>query len=116
MPKSKVRKKVAQQRKREASSGVEAMMIPVWEYPDAMEAMQRELQEPEETCFQILMSMPIRSWSSDKSKIAYLHPVEQAEKAGVSIEEWYQSYLTLHEIGALTWDYVNKAHYMTSPN
>lgn len=91
------------------------MMIPVWEYPDAIESMSQGMGETEATCFQIFMAIPIRLWSSDRSRITYAIPTEQAEKAGVSIDEWFESYQTLHEIGAVAWDEERKAHYFTNP-
>jgi hypothetical protein len=97
------------------------MMVPVWEYPAVAKAMSQETGDPEEACFQILMTMPIRLWSTDGTKIAHLSPMEQADKAGISTEEWFDSYLTLHGIGALGWaglgwDDESKAHYMKSPD
>lgn len=115
MPKSKVRKKPAQ-RRRQAQPDIDAMMIPVWEYPAVVKAMSQETGDPEETCFQVLMAMPIRLWSTDGTKIAYLSPMEQADKAEMSTEEWFESYMTLHGIGALGWDDESKAHYMKQPD
>lgn len=115
MPKSKVRKKRTQGR-RQAQRDIDAMMIPVWEYPAAVKVMSQKTGNPEDICFQILMAMPIRLWSTDGTKVAYLSPMEQADKAGMSTEEWFESYLTLHNIGALGWDDESKAHFMKEPD
>lgn len=115
MPKSKVRKKPAT-RRRPALSESEAMMIPVWEYPEAARAMSRRLGETEEACLEILLSMPVRLWTLDASQVVLLWPAEQARTAGGTVEEWFKVWQIHHELGTMAWDAASKAHYFSRPN
>lgn len=91
------------------------MIVPIWNYPDAIERMQEEWGTPEEAAFQMLMMLPFRIWNFEQTKVTLQYPVIQAETAGLSLNEWYDAFLDLHEMGGVGWDDANKAHYFADP-
>jgi len=114
MPKSKVRKKIANRRQSPQQLATEeALIVPVWDYPDWAELIIEDEGGTENEAFHALLSMPVSFWNPDRTEVQVHYPFVLARQASQSLKEWYNVIIDLYEAGGIAWDETAKAHYLT---
>lgn len=115
MPKSRVRKKAAARRgaPRRLSAAEEAVVVPVWDYPDWADLIIEDEGGTENEAFHALLSMPVSFWNPDRTEVQVHYPFVLARQASQSLKEWYNAIIDLYEAGSIAWDETAKAHYLT---
>lgn len=88
-----------------------AMMIPFWDYT-LPNNYPSEGSHPHgsSTSFDPL-SMAYRVWNANEERIQLCHPAHEAHLLGLSVDNWYETFIELHESGGVEWDALRKFHY-----
>lgn len=92
----------------------ELLRFPIWTYRDEARRRARRRKVSPTRALRDLLVVPTR-WLDEHGRAYSIVPSEQIAEAGVTVDEYIDSWLAIHELGAVEWDARERRHLKVIP-